>query len=1129
MTAVTAVVLAGGFVLTTSADASVTSPGNGATVVGTITLTESPGGTDTSSILGIKHCGGNTSTVLQVFNSGGTSVAGPWSNGGGTLTESLRTESLPNGSYTVRGTENNGANSGFLGTSCKTNTTTFNNSITIRNAKHVQYTGVTSGTAGTNVTVSAHVTDPNDGSSPVSGQTVNFTLGGTTVTGSTNANGDASASLPVPLTPGTPTLSIDSPATSFYTDATTSSPFTIQKVDSSVAVAPTTTIVHGQSTTLSATVTGVPAQAPTGSVQFYVDGDSFGAAQPVSGSTPVSVPMTTPATGVHEVYAVYSGDGLYNGATSATVDQHVDKASTLTTVDSSLNPAVFGQPITLKATVAVVAPGVGSPSGAVQFDVDGQPYGTAVALNGDTATLLVPTLGGGNHDVTATYNGDTDFAQSTSPTLSQGVDRANTTLDVESSANPSVTGQGVTFSVDVSAQSPGSGTPTGSVQFTVDGDPLGDSITLVNGAATSPTITDLTPGKHTVLVDYSGDANFSGGESHVFQKVDQAATTTTVDSTPNPSVFGQPVTFSASVAVTSPGAGTPTGTVQFYVDGNPSGSPVALNSDGTATSDAVSSLTTGTHDITAAYSGDDGFAGSASGPITQTVNKARTATTLTSSANPSVFGQPVTFIASVAVAGAGAGNPTGTITFTDGSQQLGVVAVGPDTNEQASITTSALNVGPHAITATYSGDDNFQSSSDATSQNVQRAHTSLVVASSADPAKSGQAVTFTATVSPVAPGAGTPTGTVQFTVNGAPIGSAATVVNGVATSTAFSSLSPGNYAISATYSGDGNFLGSSGDLDQGTGLNVTPSSSSTTVESSANPAAYGATVSFTVTVTPGDGSTGHPSGVVDVYDGDQLLGAASLSTVGGVSSAVVSSAALASGSHAIRAVYLGNYNFTGSEASLSQTVGLQPTVTGLSAAPNPVVFGNQVTLTATVSSAKGTPTGSVSFRDGSTVLGTADLSTVQGNQVATLTVPQFEAGTHHLTAQYSGATVFAQSTSGVFDETVQQLGTSLVGHSLITTPTDYPPGVQVTGNVTATLTDANGAPLAGQTLVFTSHEPDTGKNFYMCTSVTDANGLATCGATNLTGEVLLNNNFIVTYAGTNDYAPSSIKVPFDNR
>ena len=93
--------------------------------------------------------------------------------------------------------------------------------------------------------------------------------------------------------------------------------------------------------------------------------------------------------------------------------------------------------------------------------------------------------------------------------------------------------------------------------------------------------------------------------------------------------------------------------------------------------------------------------------------------------------------------------------------------------------------------------------------------------SSANPSQTGQGVTFTATISPVAPGAGEPTGTVRFTVNGANLGGTGRADQRVGQSPQFSSLSPGTYKIEATYSGDGNFVGSSGALDQGAGQNVT--------------------------------------------------------------------------------------------------------------------------------------------------------------------------------------------------------------------------------------------------------------------------------------------------------------------
>src|SRR5439155_6325615 len=145
-----------------------------------------------------------------------------------------------------------------------------------------------------------------------------------------------------------------------------------------------------------------------------------------------------------------------------------------------------------------------------------------------------------------------------------------------------------------------------------------------------------------------------------------------VTSSANPSVFGQSVPFTATVAAVPPGAGTPSGTVTFTIDGTPQ-TPAALTS-GTATL-STSSLSVGTHTVTAAYNGDSNFntSNSTAAPLTQTVNKANSATTAVSSANPSVSGQTVTFTATVSAVSPGTGTPTVTVTFTiDGTPQTPV-------------------------------------------------------------------------------------------------------------------------------------------------------------------------------------------------------------------------------------------------------------------------------------------------------------------------------------------------------------------------------------------------------------------------------------------------------------------------
>ena len=266
------------------------------------------------------------------------------------------------------------------------------------------------------------------------------------------------------------------------------------------------------------------------------------------------------------------------------------------------------------------------------------------------------------------------------------------------------------------------------------------------------------------------------------------ATTTTLVSSPNPSPFGQSVTFTATV---SPAAAT--GTVEFF-DGSTSLGTATLN--GGLASLSTSALSIGTHQVTASYSGDSSYSTSTSSLLTQTVNGGATATTtsLASSANPSTYGASVTFIATISSSSA-----TGTVTFKDGATTLGTSTVAGGT---ASFSTSSLAAGSHSITAVYGGDASFSGSTSPTlSQTVNKASTTTALTSNSNPSKRRQSVTFTATVSP-----STATGTVKF-LDGTTLLGTATLSGGSA-SFATSQLAIGTHPITAQYGGSGNYNGS---------------------------------------------------------------------------------------------------------------------------------------------------------------------------------------------------------------------------------------------------------------------------------------------------------------------------------
>jgi hypothetical protein len=259
--------------------------------------------------------------------------------------------------------------------------------------------------------------------------------------------------------------------------------------------------------------------------------------------------------------------------------------------------------------------------------------------------------------------------------------------------------------------------------------------------------------------------------------------------------------------------------------------------------------------------------------------------------------------------------------------------------------------------------------------------------------------------------------------------------------------------------------------------------------------------------------------VVQFWEGGKLLGASSLAAGDGPSTSAVATfvtSTLSPGTHAIRSVYVGNFNFDGQTASTSQDVGTAETVTGISATPNPATYGQDVTLTATVTgdpNAPTAPSGTVTFKDGGTVLGTAPLATVAGTQQATLTVSGLHGGDHALTATYSGDTGFAGSTSQPYTEHVNRAASTVHALGVITHVGSNG------GRFRATLTDGDGHGIAGQSLVFTTTQLGGGVHA-VCTGVTDGDGYAECDNTNLVPGVLVDSGFDVTFNGNGDYQGS---------
>jgi uncharacterized repeat protein (TIGR03803 family) len=186
-------------------------------------------------------------------------------------------------------------------------------------------------------------------------------------------------------------------------------------------------------------------------------------------------------------------------------------------------------------------------------------------------------------------------------------------------------------------------------------------------------------------------------------------TSTSLTSSLNPSVYGQNVTWTATV--TSAGSLTPTGKVNFTWSGHSIGS-ATLNSGGMATL-TRSNLNAYTYPLTAVYAGDANNSGSTSAVLNQVVLQNTSSAALTSSPNPSTQGQAMTFTATISSATV---TPTGPVTFTAGTTVLGTAQL---SGGKAKLTVSSLALGSTKVTATYYGNSNIAKSSASVVQTVQ--------------------------------------------------------------------------------------------------------------------------------------------------------------------------------------------------------------------------------------------------------------------------------------------------------------------------------------------------------------------------------------------------------------------------
>jgi hypothetical protein len=597
--------------------------------------------------------------------------------------------------------------------------------------------------------------------------------------------------------------------------------------------------VVGQQVTYTAAVTpSAPGSGtPTGTVTFAGNGGELCTAVLDQSSPDQATCGTTYSSSqADSVIASYGGDTGYAGSSSSAYGLTVGPAVTSISLSADSTSPVVGQIVTFTATVSAAPPGGGTPTGSVTFtDGDGNVVCTTDLdqAQSDQATCSTTYPVVGDHGMSASYDGDSNFQSSTSPQSTVDVGQAATTTSLTSTDVSPVVGEPVTFTATVAPVSPGGGTPTGTVTFT---GAAGTLCTVALNAESPDQATCATSypesGADSVVATYNADSDYTGSSSSALgESVSVAATQTYLTADTSSSVVGQQVTYTATVNSVSPGSGTPTGSVTFAGNGGTICTATLNGADPDQATCTTSYPRAGSDSVTATYEGSDAYGSSTSASVTESVGAAATSTTLTSSAQPSVTGQPLTFTATVTAVSPGSGTPAGSVIFAiETANDTSVHCQGGNSVVLASgrascVVTAKLGPSnsPVYVLVGYRGSASYQASSGSIDQTINADGTEMKLQSSRNPSVPGKAVTFTARVTASAPGRGIPTGTVTFTFSGGSSGSIActggdqvTLASGRATCAIARGMLTQPVTVTAQYSGSSPaaYLPSSATLNQ---------------------------------------------------------------------------------------------------------------------------------------------------------------------------------------------------------------------------------------------------------------------------------------------------------------------------
>ena len=577
--------------------------------------------------------------------------------------------------------------------------------------------------------------------------------------------------------------------------------------------------------TLTATLTSSTGGVVPGvTVSFTLDGAFAGVA--VTDSTGVATLADVPtddAAGTFSgaVFASFGGTASFKPSTGSGDLTVTQATATATTFSSVAGTAVFGGPATLTATLTSAATGAGVQGETVDFTLDGTAVGSAVTDANGLATLTgVATTAGVGTDtggVVATFAGDSNFQASTD-TGNLVVTAAPTALS--SVAGSATFGGTATLTATLTSTATNQGIAGQTVNFTLDGTSVGPAVTDSNGVATLTGVaTTDSAGTTTgnVVASYAGDGAHQAAANAAGNLVVSPAGTT-LGAVSGTASFGGPATLVATLTSAVTGQGIADQTVAFTLDGNTVGTAVT-NSSGVATfSGATSTDAVGTTPgaVVASYGGTSNFLAAANATGDLVVSTAPTA--LASVSGTATVGGTATLTATLTSTATGQGLANQTVSFSLDGTSLGTATTNASGVATLSGVATSDPVGTHtgAVTVSFAGTTNFGASAGTGNLVVSQSASSLSTVSGVS--DFGGGATLTATLTSSQTNQGISGQTVDFTLDGASVGTATTNANGVATLTNVpTSDNVGTHtgAVVASYAGSTNFqaaANASGDL-----------------------------------------------------------------------------------------------------------------------------------------------------------------------------------------------------------------------------------------------------------------------------------------------------------------------------